>query len=51
MVRSKLFKIENPLVDMNQPGERVFDSSRGNEIDGKAVDKENYTAQKCRTYT
>ena len=40
-----LFKIENPLVDMNQPGERVFDRFQGIEIDGKAVDKENYTAQ------
>ena len=40
-----LFKIENPLVDMNQPGERVFDRFRGIEIDGKAVDKANYTAQ------
>lgn len=40
-----LFKIENPLVDMNQPGERVFDRFQGIEIDGKAVDKANYTAQ------
>ena len=43
--RDLLFKIENPLVDMNQPGERVFDRFQGIEIDGKAVDKENYTAQ------
>lgn len=40
-----LFKIENPLVDMNQPGERVFDRFQGIEIDGKVVDKANYTAQ------
>ena len=40
-----LFKIENPLVDMNQPGERVFDRFQGIEIDGKAVDKANYIAK------
>lgn len=39
------FKVENPDVDKNAAGDKVFDRFLGIEVDGKPVDKADYTTK------